>query len=118
VPVLAVFALVPDSSDCLVELVEESKLSPHAKVGDSKEAKFLKDELSGKLDLNGCGGHEVLKGKRGYLHNVADVQAVDPFVLVQVAKDVLHVWVANVDSHTTAEPRVGFLLRKPYLIGA
>lgn len=61
-PVLAVFALVLDPSDCLIELMEESKLGSHAKIGHSKEAKFLKDELSRKLDLNGCRRHEVLKG--------------------------------------------------------
>lgn len=78
--------------------MQKSELSSHAKVGDSQEAKLFQNELSRHLNLNRSWGEEVLESEWSNLHDVSDVKRVDPLVLVQVAKDVFHVSVSNLQS--------------------
>lgn len=52
---------------------------------------LFKDVFPGEFHLEGAAAQEVLHGEGRDLHDVADVQAVDPLLLVQVAQQVLHV---------------------------
>ena len=110
VPVLRVFSLVGDSTNLLIQLMEETELCAHAEVGHCQETELLEHEFPRKLDLQSCRRHEVLQSQRGNLHNIANIQTVDPLVLVQVAKYVLHVCVADLKRHSTAQTGIGFLL--------
>ena len=96
VPILAILPieLYPINGD--VQLMQEPELSPHAEVGHCKEAELLQHELSRKLDLDSRRRHEILERKWCNLHDIADVQRVDPLVLVEVPEDILHVCLADV----------------------
>lgn len=37
------------------------------------------------------------------MHNVANIQRVDPLVLIEVPKDVLHISVTHLEGHATAQ---------------
>ena len=52
---------------------------------------LLKDAISGKLDLESSISIEVVYCHRCYLHYIPNIEQVEPFTLVQVAKDSLHV---------------------------
>ena len=95
-PVFAIFPIELDPIDRDIQLMKESELSTHAKVRYCKKAKFFQDEFSWKLDLNSCWRHEILERKWCNLHNVANVQRVDPFVLIEVSKNVLHICLSHI----------------------
>ena len=44
-----------------------------------------------------------MQGQRCDLHDVADVERVDPLVLVQIAQDVFHIGVAHLQTQTAAQ---------------
>ena len=96
VPILTVLPLVADTFDHIVLLVQEPELSAQTKIAHAEEADLLKNVLSGQLHCDARSGEEVLKCKRRHLHNIADVQTVDPFVLIQVTQDIFHIGRANV----------------------
>ena len=52
---------------------------------------LLEDILAGQFELDRGHRHEVLHSQRRDLHDVPDVQAIDPLRLVQIAQQVLHV---------------------------
>eukprot|EP00354_Favella_ehrenbergii_P003012 CAMPEP_0170453494 /NCGR_PEP_ID=MMETSP0123-20130129/2059_1 /TAXON_ID=182087 /ORGANISM="Favella ehrenbergii, Strain Fehren 1" /LENGTH=129 /DNA_ID=CAMNT_0010715889 /DNA_START=3398 /DNA_END=3786 /DNA_ORIENTATION=- len=112
VPVLAVFTLERHPADRLVELMQKAELCAHTEVGDGQEAQLFEHELARQLNLNRCGREEVLQGERSNLHDVANVERVDPLVLVQVSQDVLHVCVAHLQGHAAAQSRVSLRLRR------
>ena len=109
-PVLAILSLILDTANRFVKLMQKPELCAHTEVGDSKETKFFKDKFTGELNLDGSRRQKVLEGQWRYLHYVADVETVNPFVLVQVPKDVLHVGVANVYSHAATKPLIRLFL--------
>ena len=90
-PILRVLSLEGLVLDLLLELVQESILCAHAEITDAEEAHFLEDEFTRELELEGRLAQEVLQSQRRDLHDVADVETVDPLRLIQVPKDVLHV---------------------------
>lgn len=96
VPVLRVLALEALLLDNFLQLMQEAVLRSHAEVADGQEAHLFEEELARKLQLYCRLRQEVLQRERRYLHDVADVETVDPLRLVQVAQDVLHVARATV----------------------
>ena len=108
VPVLRVLALEALLLDDLLQLMQEAVLRAHAEVADRKEAHLLEEELARQLQLDRRLRQEVLQGERRYLHDVADIEAVDPLRLVQVAQNVLHVAGATV---VAAGPRLSRCVR-------
>ena len=52
------------------------------------------------------------------MHYVADVKAVDPLVLIQVAQDVLHIRIAHINRHAASKPLVSFFLSNPHLVSS
>ena len=81
-PVLRVFPLKGLVLDLLFELMKEPILGSHAEVADCEETEFLKYKLSAQFKLNASVAHEVLQREGRDLHDVADVETVDPFTLV------------------------------------
>jgi hypothetical protein len=95
-PVLTVFSLKPNAWQSLILLVKESKFCADAKIWDTEEADFFKDVLPSQLNDQSIAAHEILQRERWYLHDVADIKAVDPFALVKVPKNVLHISFTNI----------------------
>jgi hypothetical protein len=71
--------------------VEESVLRSHAEVTDRQETHFLQHEFPRQFELNGRMTQEVLEGQRRDLHDVTDIETIDPFTLVKVPEDVFHI---------------------------
>ena len=90
--------------------MKEPELCSHTEVRHCQKAKLLKHKLPRQLDLNGCRREEVLEGQGSNLHYVSNIEGVDPFILVQVAQNVLHVSIAHLDNSSTAQPAICFLL--------
>ena len=97
-PVFRILAFEGLILDLLFQLMEESILSSHTEVAHSQEAHLFENELPWKFKLDSCVTQKVLKSQRRDLHDVSDVQAIDPLALVKVTKDVLHVRWATVIS--------------------
>lgn len=74
-----------------LKLMQKSVLGTHTEVTHGQKAHFLQDELAGKLQLEGGMAQKILQSQRRNLHDVTDVETVDPLALVQVAEDVLHI---------------------------
>ena len=62
--------------------------------------------------MNCSGGEEVLKSEGSDLHDVADVEGVYPLILVEVAEDVFHVSIADLETHAAAQSRIRFRLAR------
>ena len=95
-PVFRVFSLESLILNFLLQLVQESVLCAHTEITDGEETHLFQDEFSRELKLKGCVTEEILKSQRRDLHDVAYVEAVDPFALIQISKDVLHVWLTTI----------------------
>lgn len=71
---------------------QEPHFGRHAKVADDQDAELLEERIPGQLLLITRCLQEVLgQLKSSYLHDVADVQILNPFVLVQKSKHTPHV---------------------------
>ena len=91
-PVLWIFTIKKLVLNLFFQLMEEPVLSAHAKVTNCKETHLLKNKFSWKFQLYCCLTQEVLQSQWWNLHNIANVETVYPLTLIQIAKNVLHVW--------------------------
>jgi hypothetical protein len=82
VPVLTILTQVANAFDDFVLLVQKSKFCAETKVAYTEETYFFKDVLSGQLNNKSIWWKKVLERQGGNLHDVADVETVNPFVLV------------------------------------
>lgn len=96
VPVFRVFPFESLFLNFFLQLMQESIFRAHAEVADGKEAHFFKDEFTWKFQLYWCLTQEILQCQRWYLHNISNVQAVDPFTLVQIAQNIFHIWISTI----------------------
>lgn len=108
------FAVLPRKTDALndfILLVEESELCAETEVAHTEEADLLEHVFAGQLHRERIRRQEVLECEWRYLHNVSDVQAVDPLVLIQIAEDVFHIRVTNIEVKVSrANPGIGLFL--------
>ena len=72
-------------------LNDEAHLGRDTEVRDDHKLKFLQEGLTRELVLVTVGLHEVLHANWLDLHDVADVQVEDPFILVQETENSSHV---------------------------
>ena len=77
-PIFGVLALKALLLYDFLQLMQEAVLCAHAEIADGEEAHLFEQELTRKLQLDGRLRQEVLQGERRYLHDVANVEAVDP----------------------------------------
>jgi len=72
-------------ADLVLELDDEADLSGRAEVADDEEADHFEEGFSGHALVVGAHLAHFFLAKGGNLHDVADVQVLDPFGLVQEA---------------------------------
>ena len=71
---------------------QKSHLCRHTEIANNKDAKFLEKSVTSKFKLVSLLVQKVLAHRqRTNLHYVADVQTLDPFILVQKAQNTAHV---------------------------
>lgn len=70
---------------------KEAQFRGHAEVGDGKVAYFLQDRVSTELEVDLLRRVQVMDRKRRDLHDVANVEEVEPLALVQIAEQYLHI---------------------------
>lgn len=102
--------------DLFIELVEESVFRAHAEIAHCEEAQLFEYKLASQLNLDRRAAHEVLQRQGRYLHDVANIETVDPFVLVEVAEDIFHVGVAHFEFQATSESPTALLLALFHLL--
>ena len=96
VPVLRVFPFESLFLNFFLQLVQESIFCAHAEVAHGKEAHFFKDKFTWKFQLYWRLTQEILQCQWWNLHDISDVQTVNPFTLVQIAKNVFHIWITTI----------------------
>ena len=72
-------------------LQQESHLRAHAEVRHDQDGEFAEERVPAQLHLVAALVEELLHGERLDLHDIADIQIVDPLVLVEEAEHAAHV---------------------------
>lgn len=70
---------------------QEAQLSGDAEVRDGEESYFFEDGVSGQFDINLLIAVQVVNGEWRYLHNVSNIQQVQPLTLIQIPQQNFHV---------------------------
>ena len=73
-------------------LKQESHLSAHAEVWHNQNWEFSEERVSAELHLVICLLKKVFHADRLDLHNIADVEVINPLILIQKPKHTTHVW--------------------------
>ena len=78
---------------CLVvfRVRQKSQLRGHAEVGHGEVADLFQDGIATQLQINLLRRVQVVDSQRRDLHDVADIEQVQPLTLIQVAEEHLHV---------------------------
>lgn len=72
---------------------QESHLCAHTEVPNNHVTEFLEEAVSLKFCFVSVLSEEIVGKRDGVdLHDVSDIQILDPFVLVQKSEDRSHVW--------------------------
>ena len=71
--------------------MQKSIFGTHAEVAYSQEAHFLQYKFTRELQLQSSVAEKILQCQWRDLHDITDVEAVNPFTLIQVAQDVFHI---------------------------
>ena len=95
-PILRLFGLlfyveVFDLLDLFFELDDESYLCGNAEVAHSQEAYCLEEGKSVQFLLISANGYKILKLKRGDLHDVSNIERLNPLRLIKETKNVSHI---------------------------
>ena len=70
---------------------QKSQLRGHAEVGHGEVADLFQNGIATQLQVNLLRRVQVVDGQWRDLHDVADVEQVQPLTLIQVAEEHLHV---------------------------
>lgn len=95
-PKLRVFPCEGDSLNNFILLVQKSELCAQAKITNTKETNLFQNVLPGQFDRNSIWTQKILQSQWSHLHYITYIQAINPFVLVQIAKNVFHIRIANI----------------------